>query len=39
MRKICLLFVCVAFSAIVFAQSDDVSKKLSVTTQLFLDEA
>ena len=38
MRKICLLFVCVAFSAIVFAQSDDVSKKLSVTTQLFLDE-
>lgn len=27
-----------AFSAVVFAQSDDVSKKLSVTTQLFLDE-
>ena len=38
MRKICLLFACMAFSAIVFAQSDDVSKKLSVTTQLFLDE-
>ena len=38
MRKICLLFACVAFSAVVFAQSDDVSKKLSVTTQLFLDE-
>ncbi len=38
MRKICLLFACMAFSAVVFAQSDDVSKKLSVTTQLFLDE-
>lgn len=38
MRKICLIFACMAFSAVVFAQSDDVSKKLSVTTQLFLDE-
>ena len=38
MRKICLLFASMAFSAVVFAQSDDVSKKLSVTTQLFLDE-
>ena len=38
MRKICLLFACMAFSAVVFAQSDDVSKKLSVTTQLLLDE-
>ena len=38
MRKICLLFACMAFSAVVFAQSDDMSKKLSVTTQLFLDE-
>ncbi len=38
MRKICLLFACMAFSSVVFAQSDDVSKKLSVTTQLFLDE-
>ncbi|MBQ3628768.1 MAG: S8 family serine peptidase [Bacteroidaceae bacterium] len=27
-----------AFSAVVFAQSDDVGKKLSITTQMFLDE-